>query len=175
MKLRILLLALLTAGSCALLTIPAQAVARSYGIPGVHLSLNSEGFDEGRGIVQDSGGPEVYVFWYPDPVTFTADLSSEITASLKWVYLYFGDGSGQFIEPGTTYEHSYSLEHRRYNPTLIVRTERSFHVITVELFPAWWQIEVPKEPYATITPADTSNPELNLILKLLVLDNSDLP
>lgn len=165
---------LLWISACLILSmsLPAQASPHTFGTSNASLTLDSE---EGRTLVNGEQGPLVYVIYWKDEVQFLPQVDLPQEEPVKWVYLYYGDGSGEFISPGTTYIHSYTLSYSRYNPSLLIKTEHTLTIVTVELYLSWNTGELPDDhDLAPIVPTSTFNSELDEVLQLLILDNSEL-
>ena len=129
---------------------------------------------------------KVFVFDAEDgnTVTFRVEPVGDYTADdFEWIYLYFGDGTGQFVELGQTVQHVYA-DKSRYNPTVIAKLRQNqsqlakgswappIHpLLGFYLMDGW--TEPPSEwPRPSYTPPTTGNEELDNILKDLAIDNS---
>jgi hypothetical protein len=92
---------------------------------------------------------------------------------VDWAYLYWGDGTGTFVnEFGSWLSHTYNQK-SRYNPSLIASIDGSVEVLTFYLMDDWASGEDPTEwPRPSFTPPTTYNHRLNQTLSTLAIDNS---
>lgn len=116
-------------------------------------------------------------------VTFTVTLNDGV--SVEWLYIYWGDGTGEFVQPGQSYTHTYNQK-SRYNPSIaglvmgsIISTDPSptdivrGDILSIEfkLMDAW--TEEPTEwPRPSYTPPTTGNADLDQYLSDKAIDNS---
>jgi hypothetical protein len=90
---------------------------------------------------------------------------------VDWVYVYWGDGTGQFVnKSGSALTHTYDDE-SRYNPTLIAKVDGAVKQLTVMASDG---VPAGSNPRPSYNPPTTYNSELNAVLRNLALDNSGI-
>ncbi len=106
---------------------------------------------------------------YGNAVTFTVTTTGD-PADFQWLYIYWGDGTGEFVQPGNSYTHIYNQK-SRYNPFVSGQAKGDVLSIGWKLMDAW--TEEPTEwPRPSFSPPTTGNAELDQLLSDKAIDNS---
>jgi len=92
---------------------------------------------------------------------------------VDWVYLYWGDGTGTFVNnPGEFLSHDYNQK-SRYNPTLIAKINGSIRTLTFYAIDDWTPESAPTDwPRPSFSPPRTFNQQLNEVLAGLSVENT---
>jgi hypothetical protein len=114
---------------------------------------------------------DCYAYFEPDSVTYNMAAHTGYTVSTA--YLYYGDGTGQFISPGTNYSHSIQAHTNAVASLCVIYSDSTTEeLLCPRLFEAWYGNTPPYNTAPdTYYPPVTTNSTVNSMLS----NNSDSP
>jgi hypothetical protein len=135
---------------CGITCIPQVSKATTYGAIAVNGTKASLSCSSAEMRSYDASNA---AFFEDDGITYRFSVNSGYT--LSSAYLYFGDGTGQFVSPNTNYTHVVGL-HVNFVPSLVLVF--SDHSVEELLCPQMWEAWPSSEATPTGRPSSFSPP-----------------
>jgi hypothetical protein len=127
--------------------------------------------DDGK-LATDEENGEYFVWPFDHNLSIKGEVLNPVNMQIDWIYLYWGDGEGTFLNSnGENRDHAYG-DKSRYNPTVVAKVDGTVLGLTQTVYEFFPANEPPSYPLPNYTPPTTFNRELNEVLANLSLDNS---
>jgi len=137
---------------------------------GLQLTLKA---DDGKMVTDEENGP-FFVWPFDESLSIKGEVLNPRGKQIEYIYLYWGDGEGTFLNSnGESLTHIYG-DKSRYNPTVLAKVDGTILHLTQIIYESFQPNNPPNYPLPNYTAPTTYNQQLNQVLATLSLDNSEV-